>query len=420
MPPARSENEVIAAKRLAVALRAEGKTHAEIAQRTGLSRPTVADALRRYAEGGDAALASRKRGRKTGSGRHLSAEREREVMLALRDHAPSDFGIAAADWSRTAVQAFIATRFRHAQIGPQPQTMLRTVDRYLARWSMTDGRRADDRGAALVLWELLGWYPGPTGRLNALARALTEYPWIGRALFTHFRQPWTLRQRCTVLQGLELDHRSSDVRPDDEAELRFDGATFTHRARATMVRNLWRSADRAVLMGSTLASGDGHASRHWSLRMFSVDVRDVHPVWTPTRRLGRIASDSAPWHALFVGLLDLREGDFVVALLRDDAAAEHVDVEDHLGAAVLRQLRPIQVNPMGGPPAVLHLPIGYLQHFRYHQVAQWASDHGVRLVEDMLPASRLPATPEVVHHRLAVRAGGRAPPLRSSGRGRAW
>lgn len=420
MPTARSVDEVLAAKRLAVALRAKGKTHAAIAEQTGLSRQTVADALRRYAEGGDAALVPGKRGRKAGSGRHLSAKREFEVILALRDSTPADFGIEAAGWSRAAVMELIASRFKFAQFGLQPKTRLRTVDRYLARWAMTEGRRVDDLGLALVLWELLGWYPGPTGRLNALARSLAGHAWMGRTLFNYFRQPRTLWRRCVELERLEFHRRSPDAHLDDEAEMRSDGRAFTHRTRNAMVCKLWRSADRASLMASTRASSDGQANEHWSVRLFMVDVRDVYPGRTQTRKLGRIVIEATPWRALFVGLLNLRTGGFSVELLRDDAADEHADAEDPLEAALLRQLRLTLVNAANTAPVVLHLPIGYCAHLRYDQIARWASSHGVRVVEDMLPPSSLAATPEVVHHRLAVRACSQAPLLHSSAHGWAW
>ena len=192
--------ELHAAKLLAVALSAKGKTQAEIVKLTGLSRPTVADAIRRKY----AALAPARRGRKRGTGRHLSPERELRVRHALRDREPRDFGIAAKKWTAAAVKALINKWFPRSQIGKQPEMSMRTVRRNLARWTQTkpsstaaiakvtsgDILVTEREAEAMALWELLGWYPGPTGKL-ASSRASGSPGTFGEAVYRYRASIWT-------------------------------------------------------------------------------------------------------------------------------------------------------------------------------------------------------------------------------------
>jgi transposase len=78
-----------------------------IAGMTGLSYPAVRLAIDRYEEGGHAALKPTPRGRSSGDGRTLTADREAVIQRTICDKRPEQLKMEFALWSRAAVMQLI-------------------------------------------------------------------------------------------------------------------------------------------------------------------------------------------------------------------------------------------------------------------------------------------------------------------------
>ena len=101
-----------------------------VAELTGLSWGAVNAALKAYGAGGLEALRPKARGRKTGTKRLLSPEREAEVRRLICDKRPEQMKMPFALWTREAVRQLILERFG---IG----LAVRSVGEYLGRWGFT-------------------------------------------------------------------------------------------------------------------------------------------------------------------------------------------------------------------------------------------------------------------------------------------
>ena len=102
----------------------------QIVEQTGLSWAAVNAALRLYGSGGAAALKPQVRGKKMGTGRHLSAEQELEIQRTICDRRPEQLKMDFALWSRPAVKQLIERNYGLA-------LSVRAVGNYLARWGFT-------------------------------------------------------------------------------------------------------------------------------------------------------------------------------------------------------------------------------------------------------------------------------------------
>jgi transposase len=102
----------------------------QIVEQTGLSWAAVNAASRLYGSGGAAALKPQVRGEKMGTGRHLSAEQEREIQRTICDRRPEQLKMDFALWSRSAVKQLIERSYGLA-------LSVRAVGNYLARWGFT-------------------------------------------------------------------------------------------------------------------------------------------------------------------------------------------------------------------------------------------------------------------------------------------
>ena len=128
----RSEsNEVLEALRLrAVRAAEQGYAQVDIAAILNVRPETVSRWCAQFQEGGVAALPGDRTGRPVGSGRLLSPEEETHLQELLIGKSPQEYGIAAALWTRQAVQELICQ-----QTGVD--VAVRTVGEYLGRWGFT-------------------------------------------------------------------------------------------------------------------------------------------------------------------------------------------------------------------------------------------------------------------------------------------
>lgn len=126
LPPAAQEEK----RRLAIQLRKDGKTFAEIGAVVGVHWATVHGWWKRYEEGGMEALAARKRGRRTGTQRRLTAAQERALQRLITDKTPDQLRMPFALWTRAAIGELIWQRYK-------VRLPIRTIGHYLKRWGFT-------------------------------------------------------------------------------------------------------------------------------------------------------------------------------------------------------------------------------------------------------------------------------------------
>jgi transposase len=106
-----------------------------IAELSGLSYPTVRNAIDRFEQGGEAAIKPANRGRKMGEGRIMSEADEEKIKELVQTHSPSELAINAKIWDRGAVLALIE---RECEI-----TMsVRGVGNYLKRWNFNPKKQS--------------------------------------------------------------------------------------------------------------------------------------------------------------------------------------------------------------------------------------------------------------------------------------
>jgi transposase len=135
LPDARQlSDEVLEALRLRALHGCElGFTEADVAELLGVARETVSRWFSAYRSGGLDALPHERTGRPLGSGRTLSDLQAAHLQELLDAHGPEDLGIAAAVWTRRAVQDLIRNQY-------DIDMPLRTVGAYLRRWGYTAKR----------------------------------------------------------------------------------------------------------------------------------------------------------------------------------------------------------------------------------------------------------------------------------------
>jgi len=132
LPDARElSDEVLEALRLRVLRGRElGLTETRLAEILGLSRETVCRWWSAYQAGGLDAIPHERTGRPIGSGRTLDDTQAARLQAEIKDHCPSDWGIAAPLWTRRAVRDLIRKEF-------DIDMPIRTVGEYLRRWGYT-------------------------------------------------------------------------------------------------------------------------------------------------------------------------------------------------------------------------------------------------------------------------------------------
>ena len=128
-------------RRIAVAMVRAGKTRVEAAATVGVNRRFVGQWVKVAAQGGEAVLAGRRRGRRPGEQKALSAAQEEGLRYLIARGCPDQFGLSFALWTRQAVRALIA---RETGVW----LTLPVVGRYLRAWGFTaqrPARRATER-----------------------------------------------------------------------------------------------------------------------------------------------------------------------------------------------------------------------------------------------------------------------------------
>src|SRR4051812_34974716 len=128
-------------RRVAVAMVRAGKTRIEAAEAVGVNRRFVGQWVKAAAQSGEAVLAGRRRGRRPGEQKALSAAQEDRLRGVIARGCPDQVGLSFTLWTRQAVRALIA---RETGVW----LALPVVGRYLRAWGFTaqrPARRATER-----------------------------------------------------------------------------------------------------------------------------------------------------------------------------------------------------------------------------------------------------------------------------------
>lgn len=107
-----------------------GMAQVEAAGVFAVSPQSVSRWMRAWQKRGSKGLATRRRGRKSGEQKALSARRQRKLQYAVAGHTPAAFGLTGLVWTRKAVAELI--RVRHGIV-----LSLRTVGHYLRSWGLS-------------------------------------------------------------------------------------------------------------------------------------------------------------------------------------------------------------------------------------------------------------------------------------------
>ncbi|MEI6218107.1 MAG: IS630 family transposase [bacterium] len=113
-----------------IRLRKQGVPNKTIAEGLGITQQHSSKIWKLYVNQGDQAIKPGKRGRRSGEKRSLTSEQETELQKLLVDHAPDQFKLPFALWTREVVQLLIKKRYRL-------DMPIRTVGEYLKRWGFT-------------------------------------------------------------------------------------------------------------------------------------------------------------------------------------------------------------------------------------------------------------------------------------------
>lgn len=136
-------------RRLAIRLRQEGRTFAEIGAIVGVHWATVLGWWKRFEAGGLEELAARRRGRRPGTHRRLTPAQERTIRRLISDKTPDQLRMPFALWTRAAIGELIERRCG-------VRLPVRTIGHYLRRWGFTPQkplkRAYEQRPEAIQHW----------------------------------------------------------------------------------------------------------------------------------------------------------------------------------------------------------------------------------------------------------------------------
>jgi transposase len=150
-------------RRVAVGMVAAGKTRIEAAAAVGVNRRFVGEWVKAAAQFGEAALARRRRGRRPGEQRALTAAQEDKLRALIATQCPDQVQLPFALWTRAAVRMLIAR-------ATGVTLALPVVGRSLRRWGFTPQRpirRATERRDPEVRAWLETAYPAIAERATA-------------------------------------------------------------------------------------------------------------------------------------------------------------------------------------------------------------------------------------------------------------
>lgn len=123
-------------RRIAVhAVLKRGMSNSQAADLVGVTPQAVRNWLKAHAKGGTSALAARKRGRRQGEKRSLSAEQAAVIAELVRDRCPDQLKLPFYLWTRAAVAKLIEERFGIV-------ISEKTAGRYLKEWGFTPQKPA--------------------------------------------------------------------------------------------------------------------------------------------------------------------------------------------------------------------------------------------------------------------------------------
>lgn len=120
-------------RKQAIRLMKAGKTQQEIADNFGVHLNTVGSWWRNYQKEGKKALHVKKRGLKSGQGRLLTAEQEKEIQKMIIDKTPDQLKLPFVLWDRKAVKELIQSQYG-------VNVAIRTIGDYLLRWNFSPQR----------------------------------------------------------------------------------------------------------------------------------------------------------------------------------------------------------------------------------------------------------------------------------------
>lgn len=142
-------------RRRAVALVGAGRSQVEVAGLLGVARQPVGRWVKAQREGGDAALAAGKRGRRRGEKTALAPWQQAQIAKAIRERNPDQLQLPGFLWTRALVCELIERRFG-------VQIAEKTAGRYLRAWGFSPQkpvRRAYEQQDAKVRAWLDEVYP---------------------------------------------------------------------------------------------------------------------------------------------------------------------------------------------------------------------------------------------------------------------
>lgn len=137
-----------------------GMSQGEAAQVFAVAPQSVSRWVQAWRKRGSKGLATRRRGRKAGEQKALSARRQRMARSAVAEHIPATFGLAGVVWTRKAVAELIRVRYGVV-------VSLVTVGKYLRSWGLSPQkpiRRAYEQDPEAVHRWLEQEYPAIAAR----------------------------------------------------------------------------------------------------------------------------------------------------------------------------------------------------------------------------------------------------------------
>jgi len=132
-----------------IRLRKKGVPNKTIAEGLGITQQHSSKVWKLYVNQGDQAIKPGTRGRRSGEKRNLTPDQEAELQKLIVDHAPDQFKLPFALWTRDVVRLLIKQRYHLAM-------PIRTVGEYLKRWGFTPHkpvkRAYEQRPAEVQKW----------------------------------------------------------------------------------------------------------------------------------------------------------------------------------------------------------------------------------------------------------------------------